>query len=59
MSEQILSNRIKFLIEIKDPSSHAPLNKVVKPLPSRKWEELFEMIDDLLKVRGELCTSSN
>ncbi|KAG6525070.1 uncharacterized protein LOC122046556 [Zingiber officinale] len=61
MSEQILSNCVKFLTEIKDPSSYAspswmrpaPLNKVVKMQPSRNWEELLEMIDDLLEVLGK------
>ncbi|WOL04046.1 hypothetical protein Cni_G12767 [Canna indica] len=58
MGEQILSCCIKFLTDINNPSCSAspswmrpaPLNKVQKSQPSRKWEEVLQMIDDLSKV---------
>ncbi|URD74577.1 hypothetical protein MUK42_09694 [Musa troglodytarum] len=60
MGEQILFSCIKFLTDIKGSSASspswmrpAPLNKVEKPLPSRKWEEVLDMFVDLSKVLGQ------
>ncbi|THU64519.1 hypothetical protein C4D60_Mb01t27310 [Musa balbisiana] len=61
MGEQILFSCIKFLTDIKGSSSAsspswmrpAPLNKVEKSLPSRKWEEVLDMFVDLSKVLGQ------
>ncbi|XP_008803747.2 uncharacterized protein LOC103717219 [Phoenix dactylifera] len=61
MGEQIVLSCIKFCADATYISSSvspswmrpAPLKKVEKPLPSRRWEEVLEMFVDLTKCLGQ------